>query len=65
MSPLTISIFMGVVFVALIAFDVWLDRDDVDGNTYSERLRALGRVWPPARLLISLGFGVLLGHWWW
>jgi hypothetical protein len=49
---------------ALSLFDWWLDRDGVDGNTYSERFRWLGRAWPPARLIVSFAFGVLAAHWW-
>jgi hypothetical protein len=64
-SNKAITIFMAVVFVGLCGFDWWLDRDGVDGNTYSERIRAWGRAWAPARLLIAVGFGGLLGHWFW
>lgn len=64
MSPLATTIFMVVVMTALSLFDLWLDRDDRDGNTYSERFRALGKAWPPARLIIAFAFGVLAAHWW-
>lgn len=65
MSNTAVSILMGIIFVAICAFDWWLDRDGKKGNTYSERIRALGRMWPPARLLLAVGIGVLLGHFFW
>ncbi len=65
MSPLATSILMGAAFLGIVGLDVYLALDRRDGNTYSERLRALGRVWPPARLILSFGMGMLAGHLYW
>ncbi len=65
MSPLATAILMGVAFTAIVALDVYLALDRRDENTYSERLRALGKVWPPARLLLTFGMGLLAGHLYW
>ena len=66
MTPTAVGIFMGVVFVLLAGFDLYLSRcDKIEGNTFSARFRALGRWWPPARLLIVLALGAVLGHLWW
>lgn len=64
-SPLATAILMGAAFLSIVGLDVYLALDGRDENTYSERLRALGRVWPPARLLITFGMGLLAGHLWW
>jgi hypothetical protein len=64
-SPTVISVFMGVIFVALVGFDLYLSHDARTGNTFSARFRALGRFWPPSRLVITLAIGMCLGHWWW
>jgi hypothetical protein len=65
MSPLATAILMGAAFLAIVGLDVYLALDGRDENTYSERLRALGRAWPPARLLIVYGMGLLSGHLYW
>ena len=66
MSPAVISVFMIVVFVALAGFDLYLSHGDkVADNTFSARFRALGRFWPPARLLIAASLGAVLAHLWW
>ena len=61
-SPTVTAILMAVLFVAICALDVYLALDGRDGNTYSERLRAL---WPPAKLLLVFGMGLLAGHLYW
>jgi hypothetical protein len=48
----------------IVMIDVWLDRSQ-KGNTFSSRFRALGRVWPPARILIAAVVGGVLTHFWW
>ena len=65
MSPVSTAILMGVLFLAIAGFDWYLYKDGKDGNTYSEVTTLFGKVWPPFRLLISVGFGLLLGHWFW
>lgn len=65
MTPTHTSIFLAVMFVLIVAFDIWLDVDGIKGNTYSERMRAWGKVWPPFRMLIAFGFGLVCGHWYW
>jgi hypothetical protein len=65
MSPLVISILMIIATLGVIGFDIYLDRDGRVGNTYSERIRALGRLWIPTRILLAIGIGLLLGHWFW
>lgn len=65
MSNVITAIIMAVFVVSFIGIDVWLARDKRDGNTYSERLRAWGKAWPPLRILTAFGMGLLCGHWWW
>jgi hypothetical protein len=48
----------------IVMIDIWLDRSKA-GNTFSSRFRALGKAWPPARILLSAVIGGLLTHWWW
>jgi len=56
---------MAILFLLVIGIDVWLALDKKVGNTYSERIRAWGKIWPPFRLILSFGMGVLAGHWFW
>lgn len=65
MTNLHTAIVMAVFFVVIIGLDVWLALDGRKGNTYSERLTAWGKAWPPLRLLIVFGMGLLAGHWYW
>lgn len=51
--------------VVFIAIDIYLAVDKIGGNTYSEILRKTGRKWMPLIMIISFGFGLLCGHWWW
>lgn len=66
MTPNIITaIIMGVFVVSFIGIDIYLAVDKVSGNTYSERLRVWARAWPPLRLMVAFGMGLLCGHWWW
>jgi hypothetical protein len=65
MSKTAVSIICGVVLVAIIAWDLYLNSDKVKENTISARARALGRWWPPMRILIAFVLGLLMGHFWW
>lgn len=56
-------IIVAVLFALVVGIDVWLWRSG--GKTYSQTLRGWGRLWPPSRLIISLGIGVVLGHLYW
>ena len=56
---------MTVFMVAFIGVDIYLAVDKVAGNTYSENLRRWGKLWPPLRLMVAFGMGMLCGHWWW
>ena len=61
----TVMAVMLAVTALLIVFDITLALDDKKGNTISEILRELGRKWPIARILLSFGFGLLTGHFFW
>jgi hypothetical protein len=66
MTPTVIAIFMVVMIVGLSAFDLYLSHGDkIEGNTFSARFRAMGRWWPPARLVMMLAIGAVLGHLFW
>lgn len=65
MSPAATVVVMVVAFLGLVGLDVYLALDGRTENTYSERLRAMGKVWPATRLLITFGMGLLAGHWYW
>lgn len=65
MTSTATAIVMAVFVVAFIGVDVYLAVDKVAGNTYSERMRVWARVWPPLRLMVAFGMGLLCGHWWW
>jgi hypothetical protein len=58
-----VTILMACAFVLLVGVDVYLAVDGKDGNTYSERIRAWGKGWPPFRLLLAASMGGLLVHW--
>jgi hypothetical protein len=65
MSNSAVAILMAVVFCVVVGIDIWLAADGKDGNTYSERIRAWGKRWPPFRAAVLLFLGVLAGHWFW
>lgn len=65
MTPTVVTIIMAAVTTLIIGLDVYLALDGTSGNTYSERLRAWGKAWPPTRAIVVFGFGLLAGHWWW
>lgn len=65
MSPTATVVVMVAAFLALVGLDVWLALDGRTENTYSERLRAMGKAWPATRLLLSFGMGLLAGHLYW
>lgn len=65
MSNTAAALLMAALFVVVIGIDIWLALDRRVGNTYSERLRAWGRAWPPVRLLVVFSVGLLCGHWFW
>lgn len=64
-SNLATTILMIVFVVSFIAVDIYLALDKRKGNTYSERLRSWAHAWPPIRLMVAFGMGLLCGHWWW
>lgn len=65
MNNTVTAIIMATFVLSFIGVDIYLAVDKVSGNTYSERLRVWARVWPPLRLMIAFGMGLLCGHWWW
>lgn len=65
MSVQTVIIILVTFPLVFIGIDIWLFMDRKEGNTYSEILRAAGRKWMPLIMLMSFGFGLLCGHWWW
>lgn len=65
MSNLTTSIIMCVLLFGIITWDVWLAVDKKRGNTISERIRAFDKKLIAPKLLLSYGFGLLMGHWFW
>lgn len=65
MNNITVAIIMAGLFVGIIGLDIVLALDKHDGNTYSERMRAWAKIWPPLRLIIMFGMGLVAGHWWW
>lgn len=65
MSPLTASVIMIVLATVIIAWDIWLAIDRRDENTISERVRAADRRFVPFKHLLTFGFGLLTGHWFW
>jgi len=65
MSNHGVTVLMCVLFVGIVLFDVYLLVDGKKGNTYSERMRHFGNIWKPFRLIVSFGFCLLLGHWYW
>jgi len=62
MSPTTISVLVGILFLVIVGFDIYLATDSIKGNTYSARIRQWGRKWKWFPYVISLGFGALTGH---
>ena len=64
MSPVATAIVALTAMTLLVVLDVYLATDRRRGNTYSELLTRLGKIWPPIRLLLSFGMGLLAAHWW-
>jgi hypothetical protein len=65
MSNLAVSITMAVIFLLIVVWDVALALDGRRGNTISARVRDWDRRFGGLKLLISMGMGLLAGHWWW
>lgn len=60
-----VTLFMVVAVVAFVGIDVYLAMDNLQGNTYSEILRAFDKRNPWFSLVFCFALGVLVGHWWW
>lgn len=62
-EPYTVGAGIVVVLLVLLAYDIYLDQDNVLGNTYSEVLR--GWFKRMSWLYYSTAFiaGVLMAHW--
>lgn len=58
-------IFMGFVVLVIAGIDVWLAVNDVEGDTFSESIRKLQKIWPPLKYIIIFGMGLLTGHLFW
>lgn len=65
MSNTAVGVFVLAVFAIIVVFDVALLLDGKKSNTISANARRLGSKWPPFRLLVSFGCGLVLGHLWW
>lgn len=65
MSNSTVGWFCLGVFVLIVIFDVVLALDSKPSNTISANARRLGKLWPPFRLLVTFGTGLVVGHLWW
>lgn len=55
---------LGLPLVYII-IDIFLAINKREGDTYSEIIRVAGKKFMPLALLISFGFGLLTGHWFW
>lgn len=62
-DPYTIGAGMVVVLIAATFYDIYLEQDDVDKNTYSEVLRKWYAKKSWLYYLTGFVFGVLLSHW--
>jgi len=51
--------------ILYIAIDVLLATNKRRGDTYSEIISKAAKKFMPLALLISFGFGLLTGHWFW
>lgn len=62
-DPYTIKAGIVVAAIAAILYDIYLDQDEVSGNTYSQVLRG----WFKKRLWLyygaAFGLGILMAHW--
>ncbi len=65
MSNLAVTITMAVIFVAIVIWDIYLALDGQRGNTISARVREWDKKLGGIKLIISFGFGLLTGHWFW
>lgn len=59
-----ILIMIGMPLV-YICIDMFLALNKRKGDTFSEIIRAATKKFTPLMLMISFGFGLLCGHWWW
>jgi hypothetical protein len=65
MSQTLVTIFMIASLIIISGVDVYLANDNVKGNTYSAKIRAWSRIFPPLKIGICVFFGMLLAHWYW
>ena len=65
MSNTVVVILMVVLTSLIIGWDIWLAVDGKDGNTISERMKALETWFPFFKYLVIFGMGLVIGHWYW
>lgn len=65
MTNLAVSIVMGLLFAGIIGWDIYLALDGRKANTISARVRAWDQKLGGIKLVLSFGFGLLCGHWFW
>ena len=59
-----IALMVGLPLVYIL-IDIGLAINSREGDTFSEIIRAAGKKFMPLAILISFGFGLLTGHWFW
>ena len=59
-----IALMLGLPLVYIL-IDIGLAINSREGDTFSEIIRAAGKKFAPLAFIISFGFGLLTGHWFW
>lgn len=65
MKPLFVAILLILIFLLIIAIDVWLCIDNIPNNTFSSIIELWVAAWPPLRLILVFALGLLAGHLFW
>lgn len=62
MSPLIVGIICILIFLAIIAWDIFLYRDKIDRNSISQVIIDASKKTPFVPFILGFGMGLLAGH---
>lgn len=62
-DPYTVGAGIVVALTAILLYDIYLDQDEIEGNTYSQVLRGWFKRMSWLYYSVAFIFGVLMAHW--
>lgn len=65
MTPTLVAITCGLIFLAIVVWDVYLYLDGRPRNSISQVVIDNSKKYPMLPWAIGLVMGLLAGHWWW